>query len=51
MSIFTEEEDLKCVFAAAKEMSFVDPEQIFLPGISQGGVIASLAAADLQDEV
>ena len=51
MSIFTEEEDLKCVFAQTKAMDFVDPEQIFLFGISQGGVVASLGAADLKDEV
>ena len=51
MSIFTEEEDLKCVFEETKAMDFVDADQIFLFGISQGGVIASLAAADLADEV
>ena len=51
MSIFTEEEDLKCVFEQTKAMEFVDPDQIFLFGISQGGVIASLAAADLTDQV
>ncbi len=51
MSIFTEEEDLKCVFAQTLEYDFVDPDQVFLLGISQGGVIAALAAADLADQV
>lgn len=51
MSIFTEEEDLKCVFEAAKTLDFVDSDQMFLLGCSQGGVVSSLVAADLQDEV
>lgn len=51
MSIFTEEEELKCVFEAAKALDFVDPDQMFLLGCSQGGVVSSMVAADLQDEV
>ena len=51
MSIFTEEEELKCVFEAAKALDFVDPDQMFLLGVSQGGVVSALTAADLQDEV
>lgn len=51
MSIFTEEEELKCVFEAAKTLDFVDPDQMFLLGCSQGGVVSAMAAADLQGEV
>lgn len=51
MTIFTEEEELKTVFASVKELPFVDDEQIFLLGISQGGMISALAAADLQEQV
>ena len=51
MSIFTEEEELKRVFEAAKELDFVDADRMFLLGCSQGGVVSAMAAADLQDEV
>lgn len=51
MSILTLEEDLKAVFNAVSELSFVNPEQIYLMGTSQGGLVSAMAAADLQDQV
>ena len=50
MSIFTEQADLEAVIAKMKELPFVDSENIFLVGASQGGAVSALvAAANPQD--
>lgn len=51
MSILTEEDDLKTVVSALKQEKFVDPKKITLLGASQGGVVASLYAADHPQDV
>ena len=49
MTIISEKEDLLAVFAYLKSLENVDG--IYLLGGSQGGLVSSLAAAELQDEV
>lgn len=51
MSILTLEEDLKAVFKAVSEFDYVNREQMYLMGTSQGGLVSAMAAADLQDQV
>ena len=51
MSLFTEEEELKLVMDVVEDMDFVDAEQLFLLGISQGGFVTALAAADVPEKV
>ncbi len=45
MTIQSECEDLKTVLACARELSYVDPDRIFLLGESMGGLVCSLVAA------
>lgn len=47
MTIFTEIEDLKAVFAAVSGMDGVDTARIYLFGTSQGGLVSALAAEEL----
>lgn len=51
MTIFTEKEDLLAVFDYVAEMDNVDPEQIYLFGGSQGGLVAAMAAEERADKV
>lgn len=51
MSVLTEVSDLEKVLAAAKQWGFVDAGKIVLLGGSQGGLVASLAAARHADEL
>ncbi len=51
MTIFTEKEDLLAVFDYLSTMEYVDPEQIYLFGGSQGGLVAALAAEERADKV
>lgn len=51
MSIFTEQEDLEAVIYAMQEQPFVDRENIFLMGSSQGGAVSAITAADHKDEI
>ena len=51
MSIFTEQKDLEAVLQMLKKQSFVDAEQIFLLGASQGGVVSAITAAEHTDEI
>lgn len=48
MTIFTEKEDLLTVFNYIQRLEYVNPEQIFLFGGSQGGFVTSLAAEELE---
>lgn len=51
MSVLTEREDLLNAVATIKKEEFVDSQNIFLLGASQGGVVSSLAAVELADQV
>ena len=45
MSIFTERADLEAVIHMMQEQPFVDEENIFLMGTSQGGAVSAITAA------
>lgn len=51
MSIFTEQADLEAVLHMMQEQAFVDEENIFLMGTSQGGAVSAIAAAANKEEV
>ncbi len=51
MTIFTEKEDLLAVFDYVSTMKNVDPEQVYLFGGSQGGLVAAMAAEERADKV
>ena len=45
MSVFTEQADLETVMSAVRELDYVDEENLFLMGTSQGGAVSALAGA------
>lgn len=45
MSIFTEQSDLEAVIDMVKGLEYVDSENVFLFGASQGGLVAEITAA------
>ncbi|MGN0252078.1 MAG: alpha/beta hydrolase [Oliverpabstia sp.] len=51
MSIFTEQADLEAVIRMMQEQSFVDEENIFLMGTSQGGAVSAITAAENKQEI
>lgn len=51
MSILTEKKDMLAVFEHIQSLDFVDSDNMFLMGESQGGVVASLCASELSDKV
>lgn len=51
MTIFTEKKNLLSVFQEIKNMENVDTEQIFLLGDSMGGLVTTLAAEELSEQV
>lgn len=51
MSVFTEQDDLNVVLNAVKVQNFVDNNNIFLLGASQGGVVSTMVAAEHKDSV
>ena len=51
MSVITELQDLTDVFGMVESKDYVDPSRIFLLGHSQGGLVASLFAAENPDKV
>lgn len=51
MSIFTEQADLEAVIHMMREQSFVDEENIFLMGTSQGGAVSAITAAANKEEI
>lgn len=51
MTITSEKEDLLSVFSCIRQLDCVDTSGIILFGGSQGGLVSSLAAAQLGDEV
>lgn len=51
MSVFTEREDMEAVLEGIQAYRFVDRENIFLMGESQGGLVAALLAASRPEDV
>lgn len=51
MFIFTEQADLEAVIHMMQEQDFVDEENIFLMGTSQGGVVSAITAAANKEEI
>ena len=48
MSVFTEVDDLDVVVNTLKNQNFVDKNNIFLLGQSQGGVVSTIEGANLR---
>ncbi|MGN1442465.1 MAG: alpha/beta hydrolase, partial [Acutalibacteraceae bacterium] len=51
MTVFSEVEDLKAVLQMIKNLDFVDKQNIFLFGTSQGGLVSALTAAEFPTEI
>lgn len=51
MSIFTEQADLEAVIQMVKSLDYVDRENVFLMGSSQGGAVSAITAAANPEEV
>lgn len=51
MSIFTEQADLEAVIQMIQQQSYVDKENIFLMGSSQGGAVSAITAAANKEEI
>lgn len=51
MSIFSEESDLLAVMETIRLLDFVDAEELYLIGTSQGGMVSAMAAADKSEYV
>ena len=51
MSIFTEQADLEAVIGMVKKLDFVDSENVFLFGASQGGLVAGITAAANPEDI
>lgn len=51
MSAFTEKADLEAVMEMVSSLDYVDSENLFLMGTSQGGAVSAITGADHRDEV
>lgn len=51
MSVFTEQADLEAVIAVIQNLDYVDSDNLFLMGTSQGGAVSAITAADHQEEI
>ncbi|MBE5845137.1 MAG: alpha/beta fold hydrolase [Butyrivibrio sp.] len=51
MSVITESEDIEAVVESIRKEPFADRKNIFLMGVSQGGVASTIAAGDAPDEI
>lgn len=51
MTIFTEVSDLEAVLKTMQGLSYIDKNQIYLFGTSQGGLVSALAANDHPSEI
>lgn len=51
MSLFTEQSDLEAVISMLKEQPYVDGNELFLLGASQGGAVSAITAAADKDSV
>lgn len=51
MSIFTEQADLEAVIAMFQNLDYVDRNNLFLMGTSQGGAVSAITAAEHKEEI
>ncbi len=51
MSLFTERDDLEAVIDMIQELDYVDSDNLFLMGTSQGGAVSAITAAANQEEI
>lgn len=51
MSVFTEQADLEAVIAMIQELEYVDSENLFLMGTSQGGAVSEITGAAHKEEI
>ncbi len=51
MTVFTEKEDLLAVFEYVSSLEYVETDNIYLFGASQGGFVTTLAAEEIVDKV
>lgn len=51
MSIFTEQKDLEAVITTIQSLDFIDQNQIFLLGTSQGSVVSAITAASNKEMI
>ena len=51
MSLFTEKTDLEAVIEMVQGLDYVDSDNIFLMGASQGGAVSAITGADHPDEI
>lgn len=51
MSVLTEAEDLKAVIEKARTWNNADPDRVILMGLSQGGFVSALVAAELKEKI
>lgn len=51
MSVFTEQADLEAVIAMIQELDYVDQDNLFLMGTSQGGAVSAITGAAHPQEI
>ena len=51
MSVFTEQADLEAVITRVKGLDYVDSDNLFLIGTSQGGVVSALTGASHPEDI
>ena len=51
MSLRTEQADLEAVIRMVQELDFIDADNLFLMGTSQGGAVSAVTAADHPNEI
>lgn len=51
MTIFTEKKDLTAIIATLKQQPYVDADRTYLLGISLGGLVSSITAASMPEEI
>lgn len=51
MTIFTEQKDLTTIIATLKQQPYVDASRTYLLGISLGGLVSSITAASMPQEI
>ena len=51
MSVFTEKDDLDAVIETIRGLDYIDGDNIFLMGSSQGGAVSAIAAAERKEDI
>lgn len=51
MSVFTEQADLEAVLSMVQDLDYVDSQNLFLMGTSQGGAVSALAGAAHPEDI